>query len=307
VDSSACFAQPSGLATDGRALFVADSEGSSIRAIPLEGNERVVTVVGTAHLPVDRLFAFGDTDGVFPRGRVQHPLDLAWDGRLLYVADTYNNKLRAIDLATRGISSIVGDRQSGLSDAPARFDEPGGLSLAGDRLFVADTNNHCIRVVRLDGSYGVSTLEIQGLAPPLPPTDVKPSFAAKNPIKTARADVRPVDGAIQFTISVALPPDHKVNDMGPVRYWLESSDAEGPIDRAALDTLGVLPGHELPFEIRVPVIAAEGEQQLKLCLEFLYCTVGDGLCKIGSVAWSVPLRLSSSAAAQSVQLEFEPE
>ena len=32
----AAFAQPSGLATDGHWLFVADSEGSSIRAVPLD-------------------------------------------------------------------------------------------------------------------------------------------------------------------------------------------------------------------------------------------------------------------------------
>ena len=61
----ASFAQPSGLTSDGRSLFVADSEGSSIRAVPLLAavNSEVSTIIGTADLPTNRLFTFGDVDG----------------------------------------------------------------------------------------------------------------------------------------------------------------------------------------------------------------------------------------------------
>ena len=59
----ASFAQPSGLASDGTWLYVADSEGSSIRAVPLDMPGEVRTLVGTAKLPVARLFTFGDVDG----------------------------------------------------------------------------------------------------------------------------------------------------------------------------------------------------------------------------------------------------
>jgi hypothetical protein len=81
---AASFAQPSGLATDGGWLFVADSEGSSIRAVPLPAKpagpfvppagRRVKTVVGTSRLPRDRLFTFGDVDGPAAAARLQHPL-----------------------------------------------------------------------------------------------------------------------------------------------------------------------------------------------------------------------------------------
>ena len=54
----ACFAQPSGLTTDGTTLYVADSEVSSVRAVPLDGKGDVKTIVG------DGLFDFGDVDGV---------------------------------------------------------------------------------------------------------------------------------------------------------------------------------------------------------------------------------------------------
>ena len=48
----------------------------------------------------------------------------------------------------------------------ATFNEPGGISAAGGKLYVADTNNHVIRVVELAAPYRVSTLEIEGLAAP---------------------------------------------------------------------------------------------------------------------------------------------
>src|SRR5262249_26467021 len=67
----ACFAQPSGLATDGKNVYVADSEASAIRAITLVGEPRVRTIVGKG------LFEFGDTDGRGEQVRLQHPLGVA--------------------------------------------------------------------------------------------------------------------------------------------------------------------------------------------------------------------------------------
>ena len=95
----ASFAQPSGLAGDGTWLYVADSEGSSIRAVPLDPRAEVRTVAGTSHLPVARLFTFGDVDGPAAKARFQHPLGVAFHEGQIYVADTYNNKVRLVDPA----------------------------------------------------------------------------------------------------------------------------------------------------------------------------------------------------------------
>ncbi len=92
---SSSFAQPSGLASDGKQLFVADSEGSSIRTVPLDGKGQVQTLVGTAQLTTRRLFTFGDVDGNFGSAKLQHPLGLVYDNQRLYVADTYNNKIKS--------------------------------------------------------------------------------------------------------------------------------------------------------------------------------------------------------------------
>ena len=159
----ASFAQPSGLATDGQWLYVADSEGSSIRAVPFDARRKVWTVVGTAQLPSARLFTFGDVDGRGPSVRLQHPLGLAFYEGRLYVADTYNNKIKAIDPATGETRTLAGSGAAGRSDDPPTFNEPGGIAAAAGKLYVADTDNHLIRVIDLGRGNRVSTLRMSGL------------------------------------------------------------------------------------------------------------------------------------------------
>jgi len=160
---TACFAQPSGLASDGRWLYVADSEGSSIRAVPFDPRKDVRTVVGTARLPSARLFTFGDIDGRGPSVRLQHPLGIVHYDGTLYVADTYNNKVKAIDPADGNTRTLAGNGKAGRTDDPPAFDQPGGIAAAAGKLFVADTNNHSIRAIDLRRGDKVSTLAIAGL------------------------------------------------------------------------------------------------------------------------------------------------
>jgi thiol-disulfide isomerase/thioredoxin len=154
------FAQPSGLTTDGHAIYVADSEISSVRRVTLGDKVEVTTVAG------GDLFQFGDKDGLGDLARFQHPLGVAWHDDLIYVADTYNHKIRTVNPKTRRASSFLGDGKPGNDDGEQpRFYEPGGLSFAGERLYIADTNNHVIRVVDL-ASKAVSTLTINELCSP---------------------------------------------------------------------------------------------------------------------------------------------
>ena len=156
---NASFAQPSALALDGQNLYVADPESNLIRVIDLTA-KIVKTLAGSR--PND--FENADADGKIVR--LQHPLALAVAGKRLFIADTYNHKIRALDLSKRIIGNFIGDGTAGSEDGRrARFYEPGGLSAAGDKLYVADTNNHAVRVVDLK-TRQVSTLKISGLTPP---------------------------------------------------------------------------------------------------------------------------------------------
>lgn len=145
----ASFAQPSGLTASGDgALYVADSEASTIRRVETMSRRKTgpqtTSVAGS-----QKLFGFGNADAPGPDARFQHPLGVAVspDGQTLYVADTFNNALRSIDLkaSPTQVTTLT------LTDAdgkPFVFAEPGGLSLAGDTLYVADTNHH--RIVAAD-------------------------------------------------------------------------------------------------------------------------------------------------------------
>ncbi|HTK74844.1 MAG TPA: thioredoxin-like domain-containing protein [Gemmataceae bacterium] len=148
------FAQPSGLTTDGKRLYVADSEVSAIRSVSLDKTGDVDTLVGKG------LFVFGDTDGEGDAVRLQHALGVVYHQGKLYVADTYNSKLKVLDPATKKCTTFLG----GGSGADRLFNEPAGLSLANGKLYVADTNAHRIRVVDL-ATKQVSTLALQGVDP----------------------------------------------------------------------------------------------------------------------------------------------
>ncbi|HWE02138.1 MAG TPA: thioredoxin-like domain-containing protein [Tepidisphaeraceae bacterium] len=140
----ASFAQPSGLATDGTTLYVADSEASSIRAVELSQTGSATTLAGSADL-----FGFGTKDGAGDVARFQHPLGVALSGDTLYVADTFNSLIRAVNVRNGQVSTFLGGASKGSETASAgAFYEPGGLSVAGDILYVADTNHH--RIVAVD-------------------------------------------------------------------------------------------------------------------------------------------------------------
>ena len=158
----ASFAQPSGLALDGDTLYVADAESNVIRAVSLPPVNAVKTLAG------GDLFDFGDVDGAGPVVRLQHPLGVACVGEAVFVADTYNHRIKRLDPATGRVTAVAGSGRAGHADGrgtSAEFAEPGGISSAGRTLFVADTNNHAIRTIDLE-TFEVKTLHLKGLRSP---------------------------------------------------------------------------------------------------------------------------------------------
>jgi hypothetical protein len=96
---------------------------------------------------------------------LQHPIGITHRDGVLYIADTYNHKIKQILPATRSSLTLLGTGQPGYQDGPGRqamFSEPSGLSFGNGKLYIADTNNHLIRVADLEAKE-VSTLEITGL------------------------------------------------------------------------------------------------------------------------------------------------
>jgi thiol-disulfide isomerase/thioredoxin len=313
-EGGSSFAQPSGLASDGTWLYVADSEGSSIRAVPLEGNKDVRTVVGSSHLRQDRLFAFGDIDGAAGLARLQHCLEVVAGGDKLYVADTYNHKIKVIDNKTGQTKTLAGTGRPGASDSPAQFHEPAGLAVLKGQLYVADTNNHLLRSVDLT-TGNVATLTIEGLsalgeprgnslanANSISALPAKPDFASAHREQSRRASVKPIDGVVKLHVSLKPPAGWKINPLAPMSYWLDSPRASGAADRGAFGRTKLA---QPMAEFDVPVrISGAGEDEVAVSLSYFYCQTKDGgVCKVGAVVFTVPLNIVTDGGGALIKLE----
>ena len=137
------FAQPSGLSYGQGALYVADAESSSVRVI---SKGRVHTLIGRG------LFHFGNRDGMAKQAALQHDQGLAYVDGNLYIADTFNNSVKRLNLRTDLVTTVAGNGRPGDRSGPATrstLNEPGGLAVLNPHtLLIADTGNN--RLLALD-------------------------------------------------------------------------------------------------------------------------------------------------------------
>jgi hypothetical protein len=275
--------QPSGLATDGEVLYFADSEASAVRTASLDPKGRLETIVGTG------LFDFGDVDGVGDAVRLQHPLGVAYKDGLLYVADTYNSKIKVVSPAARESRTLLGGEEAGWRDGvgqDALFDEPGGLSVAGEGLYVADTNNHAIRAVDLT-TLQVSTLVLldpDGLLTRQPPGAV---FTGRT-VTLERQTVAP--GEVTLRLTVTLPEGYKINDLAPFSMVWSSQDGKIRLRPDDARRSIVKPG----FPLELPISATAGEATLVGELVLYYCEAEkESLCLVDQVRLVVPVTVAA--------------
>jgi DNA-binding beta-propeller fold protein YncE len=272
-------AQPSGLTLDrlGR-LFFADSEGSSIRWAELEEGGEVWTAVGTGN----SLFDFGDQDGFGPEVRLQHPLGVVAYENRIYVADTYNSKIKRLDPETRVIETLFGGGQGWRDGDNPLFYEPGGLDAADGKLYVADTNNHAIRIINLvDGK--TSTLVVSGIEAFMPVSD----FEGK---VVELAGVVASPGTGRLVLDLILPAGYKVNDtaLSSIVWTSEGSAVEN-----AQNADWSIAGPQFPLESELSL--AEGTGRLTGDLTLYYCEAEkEALCLIERVRLAVPLMVNDT-------------
>jgi hypothetical protein len=233
-----------------------------------------------------------------------------YQGRL-YVADTYNNKIKVIDPETGNTQTVAGTGEPGRSDKLPRFDEPAGITAAAGKLYVADTNSHRVRVIDLRAGNKVSTLAIPGLEAPEPPAaEARPAFPAAVKEQLETASVRAEDGEIRLQVALDLPAGFKINRLAPMGYRIEPGEDgrsdSGVVPRSSLGTRVQLDQPAARFEIALPVEADSGRDTLRVGLTFYYCRQGaEGVCKVGSVVWTVPIELSPDARTAVIPLRHQ--
>jgi DNA-binding beta-propeller fold protein YncE len=110
-------------------LFISDSSHNRIVVATLDG--QLIETIGSGWR--------GDADGIFTQARFHRPQGLALDGDMLYVADTENNRIRAIDLQARAVHTLPNEELT----------SPWDLALKVGILIVAMAGRHQIWVIDL--------------------------------------------------------------------------------------------------------------------------------------------------------------
>ena len=296
-------AQPSGLyyAGDGK-LYFADSESSTIRLANFT-LKRVTVVAGTTE---NDLFDFGDVDGELGVNRLQHALDVQGvPNGDLYIADTYNSRIKVIRAGETSTETVFGlGGTGGYADGGAdvaEFDEPGGLSYANGKLYVADTNNHVVRVIDLEAET-VDTLDFtnpESLVIDPDTVTILGGNASDNSAITLDTQSM-LTGEGEITLTISLPEEFKINDLIESRLTLSSdSDALQVSDDATNITIDQL-------TTTIPISFETGEGELNAELTLYYCREGEeALCFIDTVNYTIPVTVDDESLETSIALERE--
>jgi DNA-binding beta-propeller fold protein YncE len=136
---------PAGLATDGRAVYVANSRNNTVEAI--DATTRSLRIVA------GKLFQEGSNDGVGEAARFNSPDGMTINGQDLYLCDTNNSDIRKINVGSGTVTTVAGTANiGGTEDATgsaAHFNNPTQIATDGTSLYVADSGNSAIRRITL--------------------------------------------------------------------------------------------------------------------------------------------------------------
>jgi sugar lactone lactonase YvrE len=125
-------------------VFASCGGGGSSTGTYTTQNNHVLTIAGTA-------LATGSVDGTGLAARFNQPWGITTDGANLYVADTYNQTIRKIVIATAAVTTIAGTAgTTGSADGTgptATFLYPSGITTDGTNLYVTDYGNNTVRQI----------------------------------------------------------------------------------------------------------------------------------------------------------------
>jgi thiol-disulfide isomerase/thioredoxin len=276
----ASLAQPSGITTDGRDLYFADSEVSALRMIQ---DDVVTTLVGKG------LFVFGDQDGLFPEARLQHPIGVHYHENALYIADSYNHKLKRADLRTREVATLAGTGDAGRSDGDglkAGLNEPNGVAFLEGRLYIADTNNHAIRI------FDPTTKRLYTMSiGPMPLKDI----ASQMPIALTERSIPSKARGIFFQLM--LPSGYFWNELAEQQIKVTSENPEivAVSDPSKKDGFS----YYIPLEVR-----SRGRTALKVKIMGYYCDRGESCC-FWPAEFLLPLRVEETAPLDEITTVYK--
>jgi len=291
--AEAALAQPSGIATDGRKLYFTDSEISSIRSADIDPDGEIRTIVG------EDLFEYGDIDGDHTKARLQHPLGIVYHDGILYVADTYNSKIKKIDPEKRTSYTYAGTGEPGHQDGrlnDAKFYESGGITYLNGKLYVADVNNHAIRVI--DTKAGtVSTLQFSNLE--RLQREEEAEFTGRI-VELPKQNLKAGDSKVIFNLR--LPEGYKYIENSPFSIDYKSDNGSLEFTQKPSE-LNISP-KSLPLTLATT--GMPGTTELDFDAVVYFCSDKSGVCMIDDIKVKVPVEITESGTSElSIDVDIE--
>ena len=176
----------------------------------------------------------GKMESLFPNeAPLQYPQGISADSSGIYVTDTYNHLIRHYDPIRQESEILLGsDRGAQGGDfSKAQFNEPRGILKVGDKLYIADTNNHQIRVADLK-TKKVSTLGVyDNRQKNLAPTRLQKKENQLEPLVNMESYPRIlIEASETTTLSVIAQPQSTLHQVAPSHFTLYRKQADGELN-----------------------------------------------------------------------------
>ena len=295
---AATLSQPSGLAAAQGQLYFTDPEASAVRRVSFGLDGQLETLVGVS------LGVWGDEVGSFAETRLQHAIGIehvpgTQDSGVLYIADTYNHKIKLFDLDARSSTTVAGNGTPGLGDGAgdaAQLAEPSGLSATSDTLYIADTNNHRIRTLDL-ATGELTTLALSNLEI----ATVTMAGVIEDNVVLLPQRVAP--GPVEVVLELVVPEGYKFNTDGLFEFTWSSGDTAVISPQGS--TRYEARGPEMPVRLAATVDAQSGSAVLSATAVVFYCpAVDETFCLIRDVNFTAPIEVDPGGAT-SIELPHQ--
>ena len=144
VGSNAQFNGPYTLdiSDDGSTLYVADKYNHAIRAVNVH-TKNVTTLVGNGKI--------GNREGSFSKAVLAIPEYVHHENGKVYWTEAGTHTVREANLSTKTVSTISGNGNKGYKDgagSQAEWNNPKGMDIRGNKMYVADYSNDLIRTIK---------------------------------------------------------------------------------------------------------------------------------------------------------------
>jgi sugar lactone lactonase YvrE len=141
--SKSSFSNPSGIATDGKNVYVSDTGNQLIRKIDLSSSETSI-LAGTGEQ--------GSNEGDAAKAQFNNPGALCTDGTFLYVLDSDNHAIRKINLAQKQVST--------LTQVNGHIGSGCALTPDGKTLYISDTTENAVEQVDTSNGNFISVYPV---------------------------------------------------------------------------------------------------------------------------------------------------